>query len=102
MLTRRTCEYVDVVFLDQEPEESPSSSQPCGRGDIRSRSPLLRVSSGSGWKKRRSAHPGRAESYGAIHRRVSEGLFVKLKTGPVLSINVIDRSRMFMFIHVND
>lgn len=73
-----------VLFLEQEPEEIPSDSQPCGRGVLWIGPALLCVSSWSDWEKRGSAHPGRAESHGAIHRRVSEGPSVKPKAGPAV------------------
>lgn len=62
------------MISDQEPEESPVNSQPCGRGGLRRRPPLLRVSPGTDREKRGSAHHGRAQSHGAVHCRVPEGL----------------------------
>lgn len=65
------------MLLDEEPEEVPSTSQPCGRGELWSCTPLLRVSSGPDREKRGSAHPGHAESHGTLHCRVSEGSSIK-------------------------
>lgn len=62
------------MISDQEPEESTGNSQPCGRGGLRRRPPLLRVSPGTDREKRGSAHHGRAQSHGAVHCRVPEGL----------------------------
>lgn len=67
--------FVDVLSVDQKPEKSPSSSQPCGAGGLQFRAALVCVSSGSDWEKRGSAHSGRAESNGAIHGRVSKGSY---------------------------
>lgn len=66
--------YVHIAISDQEPEEGPSNSQPCGRGGLRKRPPLLRVSPGTDREKRGSAHHGRAQSHAAVHSRVPEGL----------------------------
>lgn len=68
--------FMDVLSVDQEPEESPSSSQPCGAGGLQFRAALICVSSGSDWEKRGSAHSGRAESNGAIHGRGSKGSYM--------------------------
>lgn len=68
--------YASMVLLDQGPEEIPSNSQPCGGGGLRFRTALLRVSPGSGWEKRGSADSGRAESHGAIHRRIPKGQYI--------------------------
>lgn len=67
--------FVDDISVDQEPEKSPSSSQPCGAGGLRFSTAFVCVSSGSDWEKRGSAYSGRAESNGTIHGRVSEGLY---------------------------
>lgn len=67
--------FVDVLSVDQKPEKSPNSSQPCGAGGLQFRAALVCVSSGSDWEKRGSAYSGRAESNGAIHSRVSKGSY---------------------------